>query len=42
MTFLRLLATVATWQCFACDTWNDGGLCTVCEYDPYGNPPSQG
>ncbi|WP_275101048.1 hypothetical protein [Nocardiopsis dassonvillei] len=28
----------ATWQCFACSTWNKGssGACTTCGYDRYG------
>ena len=39
MTFLRLLATVFTWRCFACHTWNSGTRCMVCAYDENGNPP---
>lgn len=40
MGFLaRVHAVVAaTWQCFACSTWNDDSAnkCMTCGYDPYG------
>ena len=40
---LLLRPVVRTWQCFACDTWNDDATteCMVCPYDRYGFDTTQ-